>query len=147
MAFPAFFSPFFDAFGGMMKFVCEDDIFKTFTNTSPVFALNSAYQKRNRKSKIIFFFFYKPRQFLNKKTAPDKTAPKKPRPEEYRLEIFETVAHKTYQSCLDVEKEVKDSERAAPSVTERSFVITSRVSPSQPSVDSLDEAVSSESPV
>lgn len=33
-----------------MKFVCEDDIFKTFTNTSPVFALNSAYKKT--KSKI-----------------------------------------------------------------------------------------------
>lgn len=104
-------------------------------------------KKRNRKSKIKYFFINRANFSLNKKTAPDKTAPKKPRPEEYRLKIFETVAHKTYQSCLDVEKEAKDSERAAPSVTERSFVITSRVSPSQPSVDSLDEAVSSESPV
>ena len=38
------------------------------------------------------------------------------------------------------------SEKVAPSVTEKSFVITSKVSPSQPSVVLLAVAVSSESP-
>ena len=38
------------------------------------------------------------------------------------------------QTCLEEEKEEKDSEREAPSVTVRSFVITSKVSPSPPSV-------------
>ena len=39
--------------------------------------------------------------------------------------------------CLDEEKEERDLEREALSVTERYCVITSRVSPSQPSVDWL----------
>merc|ERR1712127_879299 len=45
--------------------------------------------------------------------------------------------------CPDEEKEARDSEREAPSVTERSFVITSRESPSPPFDDLLDEVVSS----
>merc|ERR1711959_66149 len=44
------------------------------------------------------------------------------------------------------EREVKDSEREAPSVTERSCVITSRESPSLPSEDWREEEVSSVSP-
>merc|ERR1712241_183169 len=44
--------------------------------------------------------------------------------------------------CPDEAKEERDSEREAPSVTERSFVITSRVLLSPPFDDLLDEVVS-----
>ena len=46
------------------------------------------------------------------------------------------------QKCLDEEKEEKDLEREAPSVTEKSYVITSKVSPNQLSVVSLVVVVS-----
>ena len=48
-------------------------------------------------------------------------------------------------SCLDEEKEARDSEREAPSVTEKFCETTSRVSPSQPSEDWPDEVASNES--
>ena len=44
-------------------------------------------------------------------------------------------------TCLDAEREEKDLEREAPSVTERSCVTTSRESPSPPFDDLLDEVV------
>ena len=43
-------------------------------------------------------------------------------------------ANKPNQTCQAAEKEEKDSEREEPSVIARSFAITSRVSPSPPSV-------------
>ena len=43
--------------------------------------------------------------------------------------------------CLDVAKEVKVLEREALSVTEKFFVITSKVSQNPPSVDWRDEVV------
>ena len=46
-------------------------------------------------------------------------------------------------SCLDEEKEERDLEREAPSVTERSYETTSKESRSQPSADWLAEVVSS----
>ena len=51
----------------------------------------------------------------------------------------------TLLTCLVAVKEEKVSEKEALSVTEKSFVITSKVSLSQPSVVLLAEAVSSES--
>merc|ERR1712188_205232 len=52
----------------------------------------------------------------------------------------------TKETWEEEEREVKDSEREAPSVTERSCVITSRESPSLPSEDWREEEVSSVSP-
>ena len=46
---------------------------------------------------------------------------------------------KSKTACLDVEKEARVSEKEVPSATERSFVTTSRGSPSQPSVVWLAE--------
>ena len=43
--------------------------------------------------------------------------------------------------CLDVVKEVKDLEREVPSVTEKFFVITSKVSQNLQSVDWREEVV------
>ena len=51
----------------------------------------------------------------------------------------------TLTTCLDVEREARDSERAAPSATARSFATTSRVSPSPPSAASRAVVVSSAS--
>merc|ERR1712025_94824 len=52
----------------------------------------------------------------------------------------------TKETWAEEEREVRDSEREAPSVTERFCVITSRESPSQPSEDWQEEVVSSVSP-
>lgn len=59
-------------------------------------------------------------------------------PELKQAEIFvravvETLNRRTYQKqkCLDEEKEEKVLEKEALSVTEKSYVITSKVSPSQ----------------
>ena len=45
----------------------------------------------------------------------------------------------TKETWAEEEREVRDSEREAPSVTERFCVITSRESPSQPSEDWQEE--------
>merc|ERR1711977_311698 len=57
-----------------------------------------------------------------------------------------TLLKKENQAWEEEEREVRDSEREAPSVTERSCVITSRESPSLPSEDWREEEGSSVSP-
>ena len=47
----------------------------------------------------------------------------------------------SHKPCLDEAKEEKDSERVEPRDIERSYEITSKVSPSLPSDDLLDEVV------
>ena len=53
--------------------------------------------------------------------------------------------HQLFQQCRAAEREERDSERAAPSVTARCFATTSRVSPSRPSAVWLAVAASSAS--
>ena len=149
LAFPAFFSPFFDAFGGMMSVGCELSKYKI-QNTAPRNRLKKREKNRNPQSRNI------------RKSAPDrpmlkiKRARNKARLSKEKIKRaqrriskvwIEIVFTNTYQSCLEEEKEVKDSAKAAPSVTVRSFGITSKASPSQPFDVWLDVEVSSESPV
>ena len=59
------------------------------------------------------------------------------------LTCYNSLTNFRKSRCLDVVKEEKDLEREAPSVTERFFVTTSRVSRSPPSVDWRVEVESS----
>ena len=67
-------------------------------------------------------------ELLSSRDALDTNDPPPPR----SLKIFTRKNEKS--SCLDVAKEERDLEKEAPSVTAKSCVITSRVSPSPLSV-------------
>ncbi len=55
------------------------------------------------------------------------------------VDFADDYLHKS--KCLDVAKEVKDLEREVQNVTEKFFVITSKVSQNLPSVDWREEVV------
>ena len=148
LAFPAFFSPFFDAFGGMMSVGCELSKIENPKYCSPKSnektRKNHNPQSRNIRKSAPDRPMLKIKRARNKARALEKIKRAQRRISKVWIEIVFT---NTYQSCLEEEKEVKDSAKAAPSVTVRSFGITSKASPSQPFDVWLDVEVSSESPV